>query len=88
MVFDPTDMDFYWLHFEKHYFTHSVYEDLKEKLPQCMLDTIGMGSKRRVYIDSKNAGESLTNLSRTVFLYYSTVQQYNGCQSRRPNLRI
>ena len=63
MVYDPTEVDFYWAAFPKEDWSYSIYgdEDLKEVLPRNMPRPLGRKRMTmRVFVDSNHAGDQVT----------------------------
>ena len=75
MVFDPSEQEIDMNSFQRQDWRYSIYSspggDLKEALPPNIPKPLGHGFKIRCFVDSDNAGESLTRQSQTGFIVMS-----------------
>lgn len=74
MVFDPTPPDIPDNEFEKHDWSHTVYGNVKEELPDEThpeyREPRGIGFVIRAYVDSDHAADTVTRRSRTGFIVF------------------
>ena len=71
IIFDPSEPEFDMnLTFPREYWSDTVYNEIKEKLPHNMPETRGFRFKIIIYVDNDHAGDNITRRSKTGFIVF------------------
>ena len=69
-MFDPTKPEIDLYKFTIEYWLATTYGEFKEELPPIAPQDRGIGMTMRNFVDSDNAGDTITRRSRTTFIIF------------------